>query len=79
MTRRGESTDGFDRALEACLADGFATVRNSWKAGIGGVGVPISFQGETAALTVPVATGSVSEEQMRGEIAQAMLQEANAF
>lgn len=79
LTRRGESTEFFDKALDACLANGFATVRNSWKGGIGGVAVPISFQDETAALTIPVATGSVSEEQMRGEIAEAMLHEANAF
>ena len=41
--------------------------------------MPISFQDETAALTIPVATGSVSEAQMRGEIAELLMHEANAF
>lgn len=79
LTRRGEPTDFFDTALENCLRDGFAVVRNSWREGIGGVAVPIGFQGETAALTIPIATGSVSEEDMRGRLADLLRQEANAF
>ncbi len=79
LTRRGEKTDMFDTALDACLADGVAVVRNSWRPGVGGLAVPINFQGETAALTIPVATGSVSEAEMRGSLAQLLLQEASSF
>ncbi len=79
LTRRGESTDHFDAALEACIQDGFALVRNSWREGVGGVAVPISFQDETAALTIPIATGSVTEQQMRGTLAELMKLEASAF
>lgn len=79
LTRRGESTDFFDRTLDACLRDGVAVVRNSWREGIGGVAVPVSFQGETAALTIPVATGSVTEADMRGRLADLLKREADAI
>ena len=79
LTRRGEPTDVFDAALDACLADGVAVVRNMWRAGVGGLAIPISFQGEFAALTIPVATGSVSEADMRGTLADRLLQEARSF
>lgn len=76
MTRRGEPTEIFDSALAACHADGVAIVRNSWREGIGGASIPVTFRGETAALTIPVATGSVSESQMRGTISDLLRREA---
>lgn len=79
LTQRGEPTGPFDAALEDCLENGFAIVRNSWREGVGGVAVPISFQNEMAALTIPVATGSVSEAEMRGTLAELIKLEASAF
>lgn len=79
LTRRGEPTEPFDAALDDCLENGFAIVRNSWRKGVGGVAVPISFQDETAALTIPVATGGVSEEEMRSTLAELLMHEASAF
>ncbi|WP_397544150.1 IclR family transcriptional regulator domain-containing protein [Roseovarius salis] len=79
LTRRGESTERFDAALEACLEDGYAVIRNSWREGVGGVSVPVRFQDEMAALTIPVATGSVSEAEMRGTLAELLKAEAGAL
>lgn len=79
MTRRGESTQSFDDALSACLEDGVAVVRNTWREGIGGVAVPVRYRDEYAALTVPVATGSVSEAEMRGIISDRLRAEAAAI
>jgi DNA-binding IclR family transcriptional regulator len=79
MTRREESTATFDGALKDCVENGVAVVRNTWRAGIGGVSVPICFRGEYAAMTIPVATGSVSEADMRGPLAEALRREAAAI
>ncbi|RKF17271.1 IclR family transcriptional regulator [Roseovarius spongiae] len=79
LTRRGEPTEPFNAALDACMAEGVAVVRNSWREGVGGIAAPITFQGEIAALTIPVATGSVSEAEMRGHLADLLRREARAF
>ncbi len=79
LTRRGEDPEVFDAVLEDCMATGVAIIRNSWREGVGGLAVPVSHQGETAALTIPVATGSVSEDAMRGRLADLLRQEASAF
>lgn len=79
LTKRGEPTEPFDAALSDCLENGFAVIRNSWREGVGGLAVPITFQDETAALTIPVATGSISEEEMRGTLAELLRVEASAF
>jgi IclR family transcriptional regulator, pca regulon regulatory protein len=75
IARRGEDPAIFNSALEECEATGVAIVRNTWQKGIGGIAVAMQVQGELAALTIPVATGSVGEEEMRSTLAEA-LQEA---
>ncbi|PID36048.1 MAG: transcriptional regulator, IclR family protein [Rhodobacterales bacterium] len=79
MTRHGQDPKLFDAALEDCLNRGVAVIRNSWREGVGGVAVPISHQTETAALTIPVATGSVSEDDMRGRLADLLQEKARAY
>jgi DNA-binding IclR family transcriptional regulator len=77
MTRTGQDPESFNLALNQCLRDGAAIVRNLWNPGIGGVSVPIHSQGEYAALTIPVATGSISEHTMRTTLADALKEVAN--
>lgn len=79
MSRRGEAHAGFDAALNSCCKEGVAIVRNAWREGIGGIAVPVSSRGENAALTIPVATGSVSEATMRGALADTLRREAAAI
>ncbi len=75
ITKRGESVKSFDRALLETQHYGVAIVRNAWRRGIGGVAIAVESNGELAALTVPVATGSVSEAAMRGPLSR-ILREA---
>lgn len=79
ISRRGSDPGYFNHAVSNCLDDGFAVVRNSWQRGIGGVAVAVQGQGEQGALTIPVATGSVSEETMRTTLAAALLEAADAI
>lgn len=72
LKRSGQNTEVFRMALDRCLSDGVAIVRNLWQPGVGGVAVPIHSQGESAAITVAVATGSVSEQTMRTTLADAL-------
>jgi DNA-binding IclR family transcriptional regulator len=64
IRRTGQSPDDFQRTLDHCIRNRFAIVRGLWQPGIGGVSVPIQVRGECAALTITVATGSVSELTM---------------
>lgn len=72
MTRNGQDAKPFLDSVAACRRDGAAIVRNKWRTGIGGISVPVLHNGEYAALTIPVATGSVTEETMRTTLADAL-------
>lgn len=72
MVRREVDPAPFNQALAEYSRTGFTIIRNRWKEGIGGVSVPVHTQGEYAALTIPVATGSVSEHTMRTTLADAL-------
>ncbi|EKF43816.1 transcriptional regulator [Nitratireductor indicus C115] len=72
MTRTGQNPEAFTEAVAECRRDGVAIVRNLWNPGIGGVSVPVYNQGEYAALTIPVATGSIPEQTMRTTLADAL-------
>lgn len=69
MTRTAHDPGPFTEAVDACRRDGVAIIRNLWHPGVGGVSVPIQYQGEYAALTIPVSTGTVSEDNMRTTLA----------
>lgn len=79
VTRRNEPPEQFRALLDACLADGYALVRNTWREGIGGIAVPVCQGEEYAALTIPVATGSVSEAEMRSSLSAALRETAEAI
>ncbi len=74
-----EESDDFDRALALCVRRGYATVRNLWQEGIGGISVPVMWQDQLAALTMPVSTGCVSEQRMRNELAPVLVKAAQAL
>src|SRR5690606_22039362 len=79
MKKRGEDMDPFNRALALCVRRGYALVRNLWQEGIGGLAVPVVWQDQLAALTMPVSTGSVSEQRMRTELAPILVKAAQAL
>lgn len=77
LTRRGGNTAAFDRRLAQARNGPVAIVRDAWRKGIGGVAVALK-QGETiASLTIPVATGSISEDDMHGRLGEALLASAH--
>ncbi|MCW5719570.1 MAG: IclR family transcriptional regulator [Devosia sp.] len=70
LNRHNGNVDAFNAQLEQCIADGgIAYARNSWKRGVGAVAMGISYNDEQAAITIPFATGSVSEANMRTVLA----------
>lgn len=79
IRRTGQDPASFHMALAECLRDGVAVVRNLWQPGIGGVAVPIFVRGEYAALTIAIATGSVSEHTMRTTLADTLKDAALAI
>lgn len=76
MERRGESFEAFERALKECDKTGYAMIRNLWQEGVGGVSVPLLWQGSVAALTIPISTGSFSKQRMRNELVPILLKAA---
>lgn len=76
LTRRGRNPKHFMKAVADCRKDGYAIVRNLWRPGIGGVSVPVRDQSDYAALTIPVATGAVSDQSMRTTLVNALKEAA---
>ncbi len=79
MTRNDQDSTRFMESVSMCRREGVAIVRNEWRPGIGGVSVPVSRQGEYAALTIPIATGTVSETVMRTTLANAAKEAAEVI
>ncbi|WP_226953636.1 IclR family transcriptional regulator [Mesopusillimonas faecipullorum] len=79
ILQREENAQIFEQALEACHRLGYAMVRNAWQEGIGGIAVPIFWQGTLATLSMPVATNEVSAQRMHNELAPALLAAADAI
>lgn len=73
IQQRGESGDIFEQALQASLQVGYAMVRNAWHEGIGGIAVPILWKETLAALTMPIHTGSISQQEMLNTLAPVLL------
>ncbi|MFN3936362.1 MAG: IclR family transcriptional regulator [Gemmobacter sp.] len=76
ISRRGADPAAFDRALSEASGSGLAVMRNAWRPGIGGVAVPVRIGEDILALTIPVATGSVTEAAMRGPLASRLREAA---
>lgn len=72
ITRHNGDAEAFRAHLAAACKDGLSIVRDAWRPGIGGIAVSIQTNGELAALTIPVATGSVSRQAMREVLAPAL-------
>lgn len=69
--REGDLT-AFNETLARTTEEGICIVRDLWRPGIGGVALAIRTETESAAVTIPVATGSVTERMMRGPLAEAL-------
>ena len=70
--RGGTGLEAFNARLTEACQDGMSIVRDAWRRGIGGIAMGIENNGDMAAITIPVATGSVSEADMRGPLATAL-------
>lgn len=79
LKKRGEDIEPFNQALRLCARRGYALVRNVWQEGIGGIAVPVIWQDQLMALTIPVSTGSISEQRMRTELAPILLKAAQSL
>jgi DNA-binding IclR family transcriptional regulator len=74
LTHRGGDAEAFDRRLKLACTGPVAIVRDAWRRGIGGIAAAVRQQDQVVSLTIPVATGSVSEEDMRGRLAATLLE-----
>ncbi|MCC5988154.1 MAG: IclR family transcriptional regulator [Pararhodobacter sp.] len=72
LSRRGGNIEAFNASLAGAQETGIAIVRGEWRMGIGGVAVALNADGEMAAISLPVATGSVSEADMRGPLSHGL-------
>ncbi|MFV0334468.1 MAG: IclR family transcriptional regulator [Tropicimonas sp.] len=75
INRQQGDLERFNQCLAAMAGSDVAIVRDMWRPGIGGVAIAVRSGEETASLVIPIATGSVSEEAMRGQLAD-MLRDA---
>jgi DNA-binding IclR family transcriptional regulator len=78
LAQRGGDLDAFDRRLAQACKEPVAIVRDAWRRGIGGVAIALRQQDQIVSLTIPVATGSISEDDMRGRLTT-MLIEASHY
>lgn len=74
LSKRGSDSESFNRRLAQAIEEPVTIVRDAWRQGIGGLAVGLYHQGQLAALTLPVATGSVDEAAMRGPLGDALLE-----
>jgi DNA-binding IclR family transcriptional regulator len=77
LTQRGGDVEAFDRRLSQACAGPVAILRDAWRRGIGGIAAAVKQPEQVVCLTIPVATGSVSEEDMRGRLAAMLLEAVN--
>ncbi len=72
LGRRGGDLEPFNACLAEAVDHGIAFMRDTWRRGIGGLAIGLDNNGEAVAITIPIATGSVSESDMRGRLADAL-------
>ena len=76
LDRHDGNVSAFNALLQQSINDGgIAFARDIWRRGIGAVAMGISSDDELAAITVPFATGSVSEANMRSVLAPILKEE----
>ena len=73
LLHRGGDADAFDRRLKQACTGPVASVRDAWRRGIGGIAAALKEQDQVVSLTIPVATGSVSEDDMRGRLTATLI------
>lgn len=72
LAKRGGNVEAFKAHLAEACQLGISYVRDAWRRGIGGIAIGFEDNGEMGAITIPIATGSVSEADMRGRLADAL-------
>lgn len=76
LSQRNGNVQAFNDSLGEALETGIAIVRGEWRAGISGLAMALDVDGDTAAISIPVATDSVSEATMRGAYSQRLREAA---
>jgi len=79
INQREGDLAAFNEALARATDEGICIVRDLWRPGIGGVAIAVRTETESAAVTIPVATGSVTERMMFGPLAEALRDVAQAL
>lgn len=74
LAARGAAVEPFNARMARALVEDAVVLRDAWTSGVGGVAVPVALGAQRAAIVIPVATDRVDEHQMRGPIAQALLE-----
>lgn len=70
LTRHDGDVAAFNALLQQSINEGgIAFNRDIWRRGVGAVAMGVSLENELAAITIPFATGSVSEANMRSVLA----------
>jgi DNA-binding IclR family transcriptional regulator len=73
LTRRRLPVAAFEQSVKEALASPVVIMRDTWHKGIGGIAVPVSNGSEVGAITIPVATSTISEKEMRGPLSETVL------
>lgn len=74
LNRRHIPIAPFTQRLNDALAAPAVITRDTWHKGIGGFSVPVSNGTEIGAITIPVATSTVSDKDMRGPLSARILE-----
>jgi DNA-binding IclR family transcriptional regulator len=74
LVRRRTPIGPFEERVRQALDSPVVIARDSWRKGIGGLSVAVSNGKEFGVITMPVATASVSEKEMRGPLSAKLLQ-----
>jgi DNA-binding IclR family transcriptional regulator len=74
LLRNHASVTAFEQRLRQALESPVVIARDTWHKGIGGLSVPVSNGTDFGAITIPVATASISERDMRGALTAKVLE-----
>ncbi|MCC5968326.1 MAG: IclR family transcriptional regulator [Pararhodobacter sp.] len=76
LRQRDGNIQAFNDSLAEAMETGIAIVRGEWRTGISGLAIALEIDGDTAAISIAVATDSVSEATMRGALTHTLREAA---
>lgn len=72
LSQRNANVQAFNDSLTDAMETGIAIVRGEWRPDISGLAIALDNDGDTASISIAVATDSVSKASMRGELSQSL-------